>query len=92
VKVHTPRLRMFAGPNGSGKSTLKTVLPLKLLGVYLNPDEIEQEIREKGFLDLTACRVTVEPHKADEALEFFRKSDLMPAWFKRAVLDKIQTS
>jgi len=45
---------MFAGPNGSGKSTLKSYLPKALLGVYLNPDEIEQEIRRQGFLDLTA--------------------------------------
>jgi predicted ABC-type ATPase len=35
---------MFSGPNGSGKSTLKTVLPPELLGVYLNPDEIEAQI------------------------------------------------
>lgn len=35
-----PRLRMFAGPNGSGKSTIKSMVPAKLLGVYLNPDEI----------------------------------------------------
>jgi predicted ABC-type ATPase len=41
---------MFAGPNGSGKSTLKTVLPMELLGVYLNPDEIESQIRRQGFL------------------------------------------
>jgi predicted ABC-type ATPase len=44
---------MFAGPNGSGKSTLKSVLPTELLGVYLNPDEIEQEARNHGFLDFT---------------------------------------
>ena len=47
-----PRLRMFAGPNGSGKSTLKSVLPRELLGVYLNPDEIESQIRQQGFLPL----------------------------------------
>ena len=52
MSVRTPRLRMFAGPNGSGKSTLKSYLPKDLLGVYLNPDEIEQEIRRQGFLDL----------------------------------------
>lgn len=46
-----PRLRMFAGPNGSGKSTLKEVLPPKLLGVYLNPDELEKELGETGSLD-----------------------------------------
>ena len=42
---------MFAGPNGSGKSLLKSYLPTELLGVYLNPDEIEQEIRRHNFLD-----------------------------------------
>ena len=47
-----PRLRMFAGPNGSGKSTIKGVLPPELLGVYLNPDEIEKDSRKQGFLDL----------------------------------------
>lgn len=40
---------MFAGPNGSGKSTLKSYLPGNLLGVYLNPDEIEQEVRTRGL-------------------------------------------
>jgi predicted ABC-type ATPase len=50
---------MFAGPNGSGKSTLNTVLPRRLLGTYLNPDELEL------------------------------KTNLMPAWFKHAVWDKI---
>ena len=54
-----PRLRMFAGPNGSGKSTLKRYLPEKLLGVYLNPDDMEQEIRRLGFLDLSSYGVIV---------------------------------
>jgi predicted ABC-type ATPase len=44
-------MRVFAGPNGSGKSTLKSVLPAELLGVYLNPDEIEARIRSTGFLN-----------------------------------------
>lgn len=43
---------MFAGPNGSGKSTIKSVVPPELLGVYVNPDEIEKEIRRYDFLDL----------------------------------------
>jgi predicted ABC-type ATPase len=43
---------MFAGPNGSGKSTLKTVLPEELLGVYLNPDEIESSIRTTGSISV----------------------------------------
>jgi predicted ABC-type ATPase len=44
---------MFAGPNGSGKSTLKQYLSEKLLGVYINPDDIEKDIRVRGFLDLS---------------------------------------
>lgn len=39
--IYTPRLRMFAGPNGSGKSTIKSVLKPEMLGIYINPDEIE---------------------------------------------------
>jgi predicted ABC-type ATPase len=62
---------MFAGPNGSGKSTLRSYLPTALLGVYLNPDELEQEIRRQGFLDLTAYGVTTA---ANEVLPFFLNS------------------
>jgi len=47
-----PRLRIFAGPNGSGKSTLKDVLPADLLGVYVNADDIEKNIRLNGRLKL----------------------------------------
>lgn len=46
----TPRLRMFAGPNGSGKSTVKNKINSKLLGVYLNADDIEQDIKKRGNL------------------------------------------
>jgi len=48
----TPRLRMFAGPNGSGKSTIKEVIPPQLLGIYINPDEIEKTLRQSGRLEL----------------------------------------
>jgi predicted ABC-type ATPase len=65
---------MFAGPNGSGKSTLKSYLHPKLLGAYLNPDEIEQEIRKQGFLDFASYGVTAT---ADEILSFFNASDLL---------------
>jgi predicted ABC-type ATPase len=74
VSAETPRLRMFAGPNGSGKSTLKSVLPRELLGIYLNPDEIEQDIRKQGFLDFTAYGVTAA---SDEVLQFFRSSSFL---------------
>ncbi len=48
----TPRLRMFAGPNGSGKSTIKSPIRPEILGVYVNPDEIEKEIGQRDSLDL----------------------------------------
>lgn len=65
---------MFAGPNGSGKSTLKSYLPKELLGVYLNPDEIEQAIRTHGFLDFATFGVTTT---ADEVLAFFNDSTFL---------------
>ena len=74
---------MFAGPNGSGKSLLKSYLPKELLGVYLNPDEIELEIRRQGFLDFAAYGVTT---MAREVLSFFSGSPfLISAGFGDAV-------
>lgn len=65
---------MFAGPNGSGKSTLKSVLSKELLGVYLNPDEIEEDVRRQGFLDLASYGITTT---TDQVLSFFRRSSLL---------------
>ena len=72
--MDTPRLRMFAGPNGSGKSTIKSVVPIELLGVYVNPDEIEKEIEVRGFLDLRAYGVETT---REEILPFFINSTLL---------------
>jgi predicted kinase len=55
---------MFAGPNGSGKSTLKSYLPAELLGIYLNPDEIEKSINKDGFLDFGMYGVSASAHKS----------------------------
>ena len=63
---------MFAGPNGSGKSTLKSYLPAPLLGVYLNPDDIEAEIRKQGVLDLNAYGLGEEA--AQDARRYFSRS------------------
>ena len=65
---------MFAGPNGSGKSTLKKVLPVELLGVYLNPDDIEKDIRSRGFLSLASYGIETS---GDEILTFFDNSSLL---------------
>jgi len=59
---------MFAGPNGSGKSVLKSYLSSKLLGVYLNPDEIQKDIETTGTLDLSSFGV---PALGEEVLSFF---------------------
>lgn len=66
--MHTPRVRMFAGPNGSGKSTLNTILNKNLLGVYINADEIEKEIRKFDFLDLYHYEIN---GTTEEILNFF---------------------
>ena len=70
-----PRLRMFAGPNGSGKSTINGVIRPELLGVYVNPDEIEKSIRNQGgFVDLAYYEVLTSEA---EILEFFQQSALL---------------
>ncbi len=46
----------------------------ELLGIYINPDEIEKEISDRGFLDLEACQVITEKQ---EILDFFTRSPLL---------------
>lgn len=70
----TSRLRMFAGPNGAGKSTIKSVIDKKLLGYYINPDEIEAEIRMSGFLNFDKFGIKSNPK---EIFDFFEKSTLL---------------
>lgn len=72
--MHTPRLRMFAGPNGSGKSTIKSVVPESLLGIYINPDEIQKEAAHSGYLVVQNYSVETSP---EEILEFFTRSVLL---------------
>lgn len=69
-----PRLRMFAGPKGSGKSTIKSVVPDRLLGVYLNPDEMQKAIEERGFLNVRDYGVETT---REEILAFFADSTLI---------------
>jgi len=76
-------LRMFAGPNGSGKSTIKSVVPDKLLGVYLNPDEMQKDIEDRGFLNVRDYGV--ETTRA-EILAFFADSTLL----RKARLEEAQ--
>ena len=66
-----PRLRMFAGPNGSGKSTIKAKVAKinpKILGVYINPDDIEREIVSTGFIDFGNFRVKTNERRVFDSL------------------------
>lgn len=72
--MSVPRLRMFAGPNGSGKSTIKSVVPNRLLGVYLNPDDIQKDIENRGFLNVRNFGVETT---REEILRFFTDSTLL---------------
>lgn len=65
---------MFAGPNGSGKSVLKSYLPESLLGVYLNPDEIEASVRKCGYVDMDSFGIKTT---AEEVLPLFAVSELL---------------
>lgn len=72
--MNKPRLRMFAGPNGSGKSTLNAVISKKLLGVYINPNEIEKDIKKFGFLDMSVYNVHADK---DNMIDFFQNHTLL---------------
>jgi predicted ABC-type ATPase len=74
MKEKTPRLRIFAGPNGSGKSTITSVISQELLGIYINPDDMEREIRENGNLDIKKYQIEINQQ---EILSFFQNSSLL---------------
>jgi predicted ATPase len=76
-----PRLRVFAGPNGSGKSTMKSAIPSHLIGIYINPDEIEKAAKESGRLEFRDFQLEAE---GDEVLSFIREHRLV----KSAGLDE----
>lgn len=83
----SPRLRMFAGPNGSGKSTIKGVIEPELLGVYINPDDIEKEIARFDFLDFSSYGVETT---ADEVLPFFQQSSFLAGAGLAAEADELR--
>lgn len=65
---------MFAGPNGSGKSTIRKILPAELLGVYINPDEIQQGLTLNGFYDLSVRGITTSQ---SDVASFYSASTLL---------------
>jgi predicted ABC-type ATPase len=78
--LQPPRLRIFAGPNGSGKSTIKLLLAPKIIGFYINPDEIEKEIRTSDFVDFDQFDMSIDKREIFAFLEnstLLEKTDLM---------------
>src|SRR4051794_10967134 len=73
IRTPEPKLRMLAGPNGSGKSTLFQSLRTHYsfpFGFWLNPDEIDRELRLHGRVYLGSFGVHID----DVALRSFVKT------------------
>lgn len=49
-------------------------MPASLLGVYLNPDDIQKDIENRGFLNVRDYGVETTP---EEVLAFFMNSTLL---------------
>lgn len=76
------RLRVFAGPNGSGKSTFfDSFRDIYNSGIFINADEIEKELSEKGFIDLSRWNLTLS--RSD--LEQFLNTPDIQSFIKKSV-------
>ncbi len=86
--MSTKRMRVFAGPNGSGKTTIfKEILRNSKvnLGVYINADEIEMQLKEYQTVDFNQFQISV----SDVQLKaFFIQSTFSPV--KRSEPDLFQ--
>jgi predicted ABC-type ATPase len=72
------RIRVFAGPNGSGKTTIfKGILAEKKieLGVYVNADEIEENLNQLQSLNFSNYHLEVSN---EQIKDFFRRSLFSP--------------
>jgi predicted ABC-type ATPase len=76
-------MRVFAGPNGSGKTTIvKQVKEIIPFGVYINADDIEQQIKAGRVLLFDQYHLKISE---EEIHSFFKKSTFSP--IKRKELD-----
>jgi len=80
---------MFAGPNGSGKSTLKDVISADRLGVYINPDDLERQVRQTGVLDFSEYRLQLS---RSEVLPFFTGSELLAKVDRLGLVDRLEVT
>lgn len=75
----------MAGPNGSGKSTiLKEVRNNFYCGPFVNADEIERSLNEKGFVNVAA---DFSLHVEDEAFDAYLQT-FGDSWVKKAKQEK----
>lgn len=78
----TKRLRIFSGPNGSGKSTLfsefnkQKFYPIP----FVNSDQIEKEITDRGFLDLSSFNLDLN----QDDLQLFLQEENAESLVKKA--------
>jgi predicted ABC-type ATPase len=77
---------MFAGPNGAGKSTIKSLLRPELIALYINPDEIEKEMCERGCLDLRQFPIEASP---TDLIRFLRDSSLLQKVGQSSCVDNL---
>jgi predicted ABC-type ATPase len=69
------QLIIFAGPNGSGKSTItKKIAETTFIGIYLNADDIEQQLKVSPSIDLSAYSISVS---TKEFHDFVRSNTLL---------------
>ena len=78
---------MFAGPNGSGKSTLKQILPVGLLGIYLNADELEVDLRGNRRLNFADYGVRTAD---DDVLHYLKSAPIVSAVYSAAEIDHLK--
>jgi predicted ABC-type ATPase len=64
----TPRVRLFAGPNGSGKSTIKDKLNPEWIGIFINPDEIEEQIKKEHTINFNTYHINISKQEITEHL------------------------
>lgn len=74
------RLRIFAGPNGSGKTSVYDDLRQKgspRFGVYVNADDIERTIRDKGIVSFGDYGIKISEDALKE--HFLAFKDVQPS-------------
>ncbi len=82
---HQPRLRVFAGPNGSGKSTLLDDFSKNYpTGHVLNADLFEDQLSQKGYIDLADFNLNLTQHDLNTFLATHQAQSLL----NRAQMDK----